>query len=151
MGGEALGKRIGLSGGRAKAMQKKLTGAMKVDQLEEALKDVVRRRGWLKGLDGRRIPVRTLRSALNTLIQGNASILIKKWTVLAMQALRASGIDAHLVLHVHDEMQIEVPPADADMAQAIVKDQMLKAGEALGMRVPTTADSSTGSSWAETH
>jgi len=151
MGPASLGKRGGVSTSKARSMQKKLVGALKVDKLEEGLKAVFKRKGYLKGLDGRRVPVRTQRALLNTLIQSGASVLIKQWTVCALQNLRAAGLDAHLVLHVHDELQIEAPPAETEAAMAIVKESMTEAGTTLGLRVTCLADASTGASWADTH
>jgi DNA polymerase I-like protein with 3'-5' exonuclease and polymerase domains len=146
-----LAKQLGTSVVKARKIQKKLLDGYGISGLVEQLRETFSQKGFLNGFDGRRIPIRKISALLNTLIQAGASVLIKKWTVLSMQALRSSGIDAHLVLHVHDEMQLEVPHDSVTEAEEIVKAAMLQAGKELGIRCRTTADTATGPDWSHTH
>jgi DNA polymerase I-like protein with 3'-5' exonuclease and polymerase domains len=144
-----LADSLGVTEARARAIRKKLKDGLGVGDLIEKVKNTARSKGYLRGLDGRRIPVRKLFGALNTLIQGNASVLLKKWTVLLAPHLERLG--AHMILHVHDEVQIECPPAAVEQVQILCKNELLRAGESFGLRVTTPADTKTGASWAETH
>src|SRR5690606_27742375 len=61
--------------------------------------------GYLRPLDGRKIPVRSSHSALNSLLQGSAAVVFKRWIVMAFDRLRSEGIRAQLLAVVHDEAQ----------------------------------------------
>jgi len=148
-GYEKLGKSLGVSQNRARTIKKKLLGGLGVDRLIEALKETARERGFLRGLDGRRIPVRSLHAVLNTLIQANASVLLKAWTNNVDAVLRTFG--AFMVLHVHDEVQVECPSATAEACAAAIEEACAEAGRQLGLRVTTPAEAKIGANWAETH
>ena len=61
--------------------------------------------GTIKGLDGRRLQIRSEHAALNTLLQGAGAIVCKQWLVQISEKVRNSGLDAKLVASVHDEYQ----------------------------------------------
>tara|TARA_X000001388_G_scaffold67880_1_gene55355 strand:+ start:4940 stop:6688 length:1749 start_codon:yes stop_codon:yes gene_type:complete len=106
-------------------------------------------KGFVKGLDGRRLYIRSKHAALNTLLQGAGAIVMKE----AMNNL-ASYIekeDAQFVCNVHDEWQIEAHESIADeIGMAGVK-SITEAGLSLNLRCPLTGEYNVGSNWAETH
>lgn len=111
--------------------------------------------GFLKGLDGRRLRVRSPHSALNTLLQSAGALIAKKATVLAYQNLHSRGVqwghDWALMAHVHDEVQIECHPALADEVGDVVVKAMEEAGREFGLRIAITGEAHAGNNWAETH
>jgi DNA polymerase I-like protein with 3'-5' exonuclease and polymerase domains len=111
------------------------------------------RRGYLFGLDGRKIPVQQERLALLTLLQGNEAIVMKNAYVLACAAL-AGSVDlgmAHPVLWVHDEYQWAVEPTHAEAVGQILVESITKAGEKLSLRLKLLANYKVGATWADTH
>jgi len=117
----------------------------------KATVDKLAERGYLKGLDGRRLWVRSPHKALNTLLQGAGAIVMKKALVIFYKDLKAAGIDPAFVLNIHDEWQIE---ADADKAEQVGKmgaEAIRKAGEHFNMRCPLAGEYKVGNTWADTH
>ena len=86
------------------------------------------------------------RVAMNSPIQGSAADIIKIAMIRTRRALRDSGLDAKLILQVHDELIVEVSKKDADAAAVILKNEM---ENAVQTRVPLTADVAMGQSWYE--
>lgn len=105
-------------------------------------------RGSLRGLDGRPIPVRNQHSALNSLLQCAGAVVMKQATVLACQATAGT---AHLVAHVHDEMQFECPDEAAERVASTLKRSIEDAGLVLNLRIAMAGDAKVGRSWADTH
>jgi len=111
---------------------------------------------WLKGLDGRKIPVRALYSALNTLLQGAGAVIMKKGIVIADDLIRAEGltpvIDYTQVLFVHDEYQFECRNKEiAEIVARCAEDSIRLAGEYFNFRCPLSGSADIGKNWSETH
>lgn len=109
------------------------------------------KRGFIKALDGRHIPVRSSHSALNTLLQGNSAIVFKRWVVSKFKACRQAGIDCNLHGLFHDESETSVRTPQVNDYCRIVLEQAKKAGRFYKMSIPLAAESKIGSSWAECH
>ncbi len=86
------------------------------------------------------------RVAKNSPIQGTAADIIKIAMIETRNALRAAGIDAKLILQVHDELIIEVARKDAEKAAEILRREM---EGAVSLPVPLTVEVSSGDSWFE--
>lgn len=108
-------------------------------------------RGHIKGLDGRRVHVRSEHAALNTLLQSAGAIVMKKALVIAIGRLDEYSYPYKLVAQVHDEMQVEVPEVYADRVGVIFRNAIRQAGRELNLNCPTEGDMQIGSSWADTH
>jgi DNA polymerase I-like protein with 3'-5' exonuclease and polymerase domains len=112
-------------------------------------------RGFLIGLDGRRLPVRSTHAALNTLLQGAAAQIAKQWFVTYEQMCEAegwvNGKDFWFSAFVHDECQVTVKAEYAERAAEISVEAANKAGELLGMRCKVDAEAKIGNNWYETH
>ena len=59
------------------------------------------RRGFLKGLDGRKIYVRHEHAALNTLLQGGGAIAMKKAMCIFDNKIKLNTLDAKFVANIH--------------------------------------------------
>lgn len=105
--------------------------------------------GWIPLPDGRRIEVRSSHSALNFLLQGFGAVVMKLATNLACRAVAPLG--ARLVLHVHDEMQFEVPIEHAEECGRRVAAAITEAAVTLRTRCPLGAAYKVGKTWRETH
>jgi DNA polymerase I-like protein with 3'-5' exonuclease and polymerase domains len=108
-------------------------------------------KGWLPGLDGRRLNIRSEHSALNTLLQSAGAIIAKKWLVNFSEELKNRKIPYNLVATVHDEVQIETKPEFAETVKEIVIASAAKAGKDLNFRCPVAAEGKIGANWYGTH
>jgi len=108
-------------------------------------------RGYLKGLDGRQVTVRSLHAALNTLCQSAGAIVMKKALVIMFEDFRKEGLDVIPLLNVHDEVQLSALPKEADHVGRIAAQAIAKAGEFYDFRCPLAGDYAVGGTWAETH
>lgn len=109
------------------------------------------KRGWLKGLDGRRIYVRSSHAALNTLLQGAGAVVMKKALVFLDEAAKEHGLDYKFVGNIHDEFQTEVLEAHTEQFGKLAVQAIEKAGEHFNLRCPTTGEYKVGDNWSETH
>lgn len=116
------------------------------------------KRGYLVGLDGRILNVRSEHAALNTLLQSAGALCCKKWIVLVDQELKARGYrhgpdgDYMLCAYVHDEQQLAArTPEIAQVIGQVCIEQAAKAGEFFKFRCPLTGEFKIGNTWRDTH
>jgi DNA polymerase I-like protein with 3'-5' exonuclease and polymerase domains len=118
------------------------------------LKDTVGRaasKGFLKGLDGRKLYVRSEHAALNTLLQSAGAIVMKQAMIGFNQMIKLNTLDAHFVCNVHDEWQLEVKQSQVESTGQLGVDAIIKAGEELELFCPLDGDYKIGDNWSETH
>ena len=113
--------------------------------------DQVSGRGYIRGLDGRRLYVRHSHAALNTLLQGAGAILCKQWSICMDKSIQKDNLKAKLVNTIHDELQFEVHKEDVDRVAELAQSSIREAGHLLKLRVQMDASSKIGFSWADTH
>jgi len=131
---------------KGRALRRKFMAAIPAfDGLVELVKGVAKSRGQLLGLDGRRIPVRSEHAALNFLCQAGGAVAMKRATNLACRKVEG------MVLHVHDEMQFEVPEERADEVGQVLVESIRQVWGDLGLRCKLDAEYKVGKSWKETH
>jgi DNA polymerase I len=120
----------------------------------KSLRDRVQRasaKGYLKGLDGRKLYIRNSHSALNTLLQGAGAIIMKQGLVLLDNVLKLNAVEYKFVANIHDEWQIEVPKDKADFIGEFAVNSIVKAGEHFKLRCPLDGEYKIGDNWSETH
>ena len=120
----------------------------------KSLRDRVQRasaKGYLKGLDGRKLYIRNAHSALNTLLQGAGAIIMKQGLVMLDNVLKLNAVEYKFVANIHDEWQIEVPKDKADFIGQFAVDSIVKAGEHFKLRCPLDGEYKIGDNWSETH
>lgn len=131
-------------------------------RLSRLIKDVKKasRRGWLRGLDGRKLMMRSFdgriqeHKALNTLLQGAGSVIMTEARIYVHQQLterKLLGNGAVKVLDYHDEETYECDPAVADEVAEILVESIRWAGRQLKLNCPLDADAKIGQTWAEIH
>ena len=84
------------------------------------------------------------RVAMNSPIQGSAADVIKIAMINVDRALKESGLDARLIMQVHDELIIEAKEECASEAAELLVREM---ENAVHLSVPLTADCGVGKSW----
>ena len=157
-GNEKIGQIIGKGakeGGRIKKRFLAKTPALK--KLTEALNNrLEQQRGdkYIKGLDGRLIPIRHPHAALNTLLQSAGAIVCKKWYATVEQMIRDKGYteeQVSIVAFVHDEVQILVKHGLEETIGEITKAAIKETEQAYDFKCPLDSEYQVGSSWADTH
>ena len=108
------------------------------------------RRLYLPEINSRNAPQRQYaeRSAINAPMQGTAADIIKRAMLAMDRWLSGSGIDARMIMQVHDELVFEVAEADAETLGAAVTRLMCAAAE---LRAPLTVDTGSGANWDQAH
>ena len=104
------------------------------------------RRRYIPELSGQNKTLRAFgeRVAMNSPIQGTAADIIKIAMIKVNKRLRESGIDARLILQVHDELLVEAHRNCADEALGILREEM---ENAVKLSVPLDVEVGVGSSW----
>ena len=146
--GAILGKSFKIG---KQSRQKFLSALPALGRLVTSVQARVQKRGYLLGLDGRHLRVRSEHAALNTLLQSAGAIFMKQALVILDRDLKALGLDYEFVANVHDEWQIEVREDHAEQVGRTAVDAIRKAGEAFEFRCPLAGNYSVGSTWADTH
>lgn len=135
------------------ARQTFMTRVPALNLIIQQVKRVANSRGYLIGLDGRRLYVHSDHVALNVLLQGAGGVVMKKWWVEVWRKAKAAKLRAYPVLHVHDEGQSICENKD-DQVQWLsdMKEETLtEVGEHYGYRCRLDGESKSGINWAETH
>jgi DNA polymerase I-like protein with 3'-5' exonuclease and polymerase domains len=151
--GSILGK--GAAAGRKMRMNF-LTSFPALEKLKTNVEGVARRNGTLKSLDGLPMKVRSVHSALNTLLQGAGALIMKVALVSCDVELRVMkglvpGQHYEFVVNVHDEWQMEVDKDYGHIMGTASVAAIKRAGEKLNLRCPLDGAYKIGQSWAETH
>jgi DNA polymerase-1 len=109
--------------------------------------------GTIKGLDGRRLHIRSERAALNTLLQSCGAIIAKQWCVEIHKELNRQRLSEHVMqcAFVHDEIQMAVKEKYCEIVAKIMVASAEKAGVQLSFRVKVDAEAKIGNHWADTH
>jgi DNA polymerase-1 len=106
------------------------------------------RRRYLPELGSGNPRVRAIgeRQALNAPIQGTAADIMKLAMINVDRALEAQGLEAKMIMTVHDELVFELPADETDEARALVEREMTGVCD---MKVPLAVDVSVGENWAQ--
>jgi len=150
-GSKKIGSIIGgneRDGDRVK--EKFLRATPSLRRLREKVDGVSKKR-WIRGLDQRRIIIRHPHAALNTLLQGAGSCVMKKALTLLDKNVITKQIKAFPVVNVHDEFQYEVEESRAEEFGKLAVQSIIDAGKQLNIRCPLDGKYKIGSNWAETH
>jgi DNA polymerase-1 len=130
----------------------------------DRMKAAVKADGFVTTLFGRRINIREIRAqaaglrafaeraAINAPIQGSAADIIRRAMIRMPSALAAEGLEARMLLQVHDELVFEAPEGEAERAAAVIRAVMERAAEpAVALATPLTVDARWGKTWDEAH
>ncbi len=157
IGAFSLAEDLGISNAEAKryieAYLSRFDGVAKY--LKKTVEDAYKN-GYVSTLSGRRREIAELSSqnknlrnfgervAMNSPIQGTAADIIKLAMVNTARALKAAGLDAELILQVHDELVVEARRDCAEAARDILVREM---ENAMKLSVPIPVDVSIGDNW----
>ena len=137
--------------------EKFLAGLPALSSLVSLVKSKVipRQISYIRGLDGRMVPIRHQHAALNTLLQSGGAIIMKKALVILDDSLQEKGLvpgmDYEFVANIHDEFQLEVSEEHAELVGHAAVMAIEEAGKHFNFKCPLTGSYATGYTWKETH
>ena len=109
------------------------------------------KKGWVRGLDNRKLHIRSEHSALNTVLQSAGAIIMKKALILLDEYAKQYKIDYKFVLNVHDEFQCEVREDQADFFGGLAVGSIVQAGKYFNLNCPLDGEYKVGETWQQTH
>lgn len=117
---------------------------------DKYVKTLLGRRRYLPEIDSRNASRREFaeRTAINTPIQGSQADMIKLAMIAIHDRLQQRGLEAAMILQVHDELVFEVGERDLQEVEALVREEMVNA---LKLNVPVVVESRYGKNWFEAH
>ena len=161
MGAFGLAKQLGIARTQAQDyIQRYFSRYPSILQFMEDAKEKARQLGYVETLLGRRLPLPDINStnhmmksgaeriAVNAPLQGTAADIIKLAMIEVDHQLAKSGLDAKMLLQVHDELILEVSEKDAEAAAQLLKNAMEKVIE---LKVPLKVEVAIGNNWDEVH
>ncbi|MFP6796781.1 MAG: DNA polymerase I [Pseudomonadales bacterium] len=108
------------------------------------------RRLYLPEINASNVPRRQAaeRTAINAPMQGTAADIIKRAMLAVDRRLRASSLNAKMVMQVHDELVFEVAEENVDELVTLAEETMTAAAS---LDVPLVVDTGVGINWDEAH
>lgn len=157
IGAFSLSKDIGVSRREAESyIQNYLNHYSGVKAYMEDTVKTAKERGYAETIFGRRRYLQELASsnfnlrsfgervARNMPIQGAAADIIKIAMIRVYERLCREGLEAKLILQVHDELIVEAPEAEAERVARLLTEEMERA---VSLRVPLVAEAKIGKTW----
>ena len=130
----------------------------------ERMKQLCRERGYVETIFGRRCAIPGIkdsnyarrnfaeRQAINAPLQGSAADIIKRAMARVPVALAKAGLQARMLLQVHDELVFEVPVKETNQVASLVKEVMEGAvGPSHSLSVPLVVETGSAQNWEEAH
>jgi DNA polymerase-1 len=130
----------------------------------ERMRQICREKGFVETLFGRRCAIPGIkdpnparrgfaeRQAINAPLQGSAADIIKRAMARLPAALAKAGLEARMLLQVHDELVFETPEREAKATAALVKEVMEGAvGPSHSLSVPLVVETGAAQNWEEAH
>ncbi|MFO7816128.1 MAG: DNA polymerase I [Thermodesulfobacteriota bacterium] len=161
MGPRKLSRELGISMNEAKEFIEKYFSKLKrVGAFFEEVEQKAHADGFVLTLAGRRrllpdinsrnanLAQQARRMAVNTVIQGSAADIIKQAMLDVHNDPELRGMEAELILQVHDELLLEVPEADSRQAGDVLARLMMNAWK---LSVPLAVDWGAGEDWSRAH
>lgn len=172
-GDEKIGQIVGAGKERGKQLKKKfLENTPAIAALREGIQQtlvessrwvggeqqVKWKRRWIRGLDGRKVHVRSPHAALNTLLQSAGALICKLWIVETEELLLKAGLkhgwdgDFAYMAWVHDEIQVACrTPEIAQQVIDTAQQAMRNVGEHFKFRCRLDTEGKMGPNWAVCH
>ena len=124
--------------------------SIQIAQEKGYVETIFHRKRFLPDINSRNAVVRGYaeRNAINAPIQGSAADIIKVAMARIYQRFQTEGIQAKMILQVHDELNFSVPVNEKERVEEIVIEEM---EHAYRMHVPLKADCGWGKNWLEAH
>ena len=131
---------------RYPGVRRYMDDAVKTGHEAGYVKTLMNRRRYLPELSSSNFNLRAFgeRCAMNSPIQGTAADIIKLAMIAVSKELKDEGLEARLILQVHDELIIEAPEHEAEKVSALMRRCM---ENVMSLSVPLRTDISIGGDW----
>ncbi len=156
-----LARQTGLSRQDARAyIERYFSRYPGVQAYMERIRQQAASQGYVETLFGRRLYLPDIRAknanlrkaaertAINAPMQGTAADIIKRAMIQVDQWLARSGLEARMILQVHDELVLEVRE---DLLDEVGPQLASLMGQAARLAVPLLVQTGTGQNWDEAH
>lgn len=150
-GYKKVGLILGLSTSAGKAACEQFLRELPALARVKAMAKAAHERGYMVGLDGRRVQIPSEHKALSCYLQAGEAVIMKRAYVFAYNKIKKAGLDAKIVGWIHDEYQIDCAKEHAEEVGKLVIQSIKEAGEYYKLRVPLDGEMKIGRTWAETH
>ena len=122
-------------------------------ELKKKIIPHIAKRGWFRGLDGRKVIVPSEHKTLAGMLQNGESTIMKHAALDWVHKARQQLIEFKLVTWPHDEWQTEVrgQMKDAELLGKIQRQSIVDTGEKFGMICPLAGSTDIGYNWKDTH
>lgn len=157
--GFSLSKDIGTTVAEAtRYIKNYLMNYPSIDTYLEEVVEEAKEKGYTTTVHGRRRYIPELsapnavmrgfgkRVAMNAPIQGSAADIMKIAMIRTYERLKKEGLDARIVMQVHDELIVEARDSQVEAVKAILKEEMEGSAK---LSIPLTVEVSTGKNWLE--
>ena len=127
-------------------------------------KEFARENGFVTTIFGRKLHIKDVKStnqaqrgfaerqAINAPLQGSAADLIKRAMIRVPSALADRGLNARMLLQVHDELIFEAPEEEADAVCTLAADVMAHAHmPSVELSIPLVVEARAAKNWASAH
>ncbi|PLX97804.1 MAG: DNA polymerase I [Desulfuromonas sp.] len=161
MGAFSLGKDLGIKPKEAQVfIDNYFARYSHIKSFMESCREEARARKYVTTLLGRRCAIPEIdssngavrsyaeRNAINYPIQGSAADIIKVAMINIARRLEEEGLNAKMVIQVHDELVFDVPASEADTVKSLIKEEM---ENAVPISVPLLVEVGAGKNWHEAH
>ena len=108
-------------------------------------------RGFVFGLDRRKVSIRSEHAALNSLLQSAGAIIMKKALCILDEYATLHKINYKIIGNIHDEIQTEVATEDAERFGRLATASIEAAGLHYELNCPLAGEYQIGDNWSETH
>lgn len=131
-----------------------------VQRYMNSIRALAHEQGYVETLFGRRLYLPDInaknknlqlgaeRTAINAPMQGSAADIIKMAMINVQAWLDATGLDARIIMQVHDELVLEVAENQLDTLKTGLEARM---SSAASLKVPLLVEVGTGDNWDEAH
>jgi DNA polymerase I-like protein with 3'-5' exonuclease and polymerase domains len=156
-GDAKIGKIVGGSAKQGEALKAKFLATVPAIAKLRAAVSQSSKKGYLKGLDGRHLTVRSEHSALNTLLQSAGAVLCKTWLRDFYEIMHTHGYkhgwdnDFVIVGFIHDEIQVATRDPFVESTANLLVTAAKDSGLHYGFKIGLDSSYVTGKNWAETH
>ena len=153
-GAEKLGQIVGGTRATGAKLKKRFFKELPaLDSFITKVKEKADDQGYLTGLDGRLLKVRSPHSSPNLIIQSAGALICKRWLIEINKEVHAQGLRdrCRQVAWVHDEVQWECDKDVGELFGELAVRSIRKAGDYFGIRTPLDAEYRIGNNWSETH
>jgi DNA polymerase-1 len=126
----------------------------------EAIRNQARQQGYVETIFGRRLHIPEIesrnaqrrqyaeRTAINAPMQGSAADIIKQAMASLDRWIEQSGVDARMIMQVHDELVFEVAEDVLDETRQTIIAHMTNAAD---LSIPLVVETGVGKNWDEAH